>query len=46
VVEDEEELRTALQEATETTRPAIVAVRVNPHGYNRMVEILRGKANR
>ena len=46
VVEDEEALRAALQEAAETTRPAIVVARVNPHGYRRMVEILRGKADR
>jgi thiamine pyrophosphate-dependent acetolactate synthase large subunit-like protein len=46
VVEDEESLRTALQEAAETTRPAIVVARVNPLGYRRMVEILRGKADR
>ena len=44
VVEDEEALRAALQEAAGMTTPAIVAARVNPHGYRRMVELLRGKA--
>ena len=46
VVEDEAALREALQEAATIVKPAIVAVRVNPHGYRRMVEILRGKATR
>lgn len=44
VVEEEEGLRAALHEAAGMTGPAIVAARVNPHGYRRMVELLRGKA--
>jgi acetolactate synthase-1/2/3 large subunit len=43
-VEDEEELRAALSDALEAPKPAIIAVRVNPHGYRRMLEVLRGKA--
>jgi thiamine pyrophosphate-dependent acetolactate synthase large subunit-like protein len=46
VVEDEAALRVALQEAATILKPAIVAARINPHGYRRMVEILRGKATR
>jgi acetolactate synthase-1/2/3 large subunit len=42
-VDSEEGLRAALSDTLATTRPAIVAVRVNPHGYRRMVELLRGK---
>lgn len=44
-VEDEEGLRSALKDAlSTTTQPAIIAVRVRPTGYRRMLEILRGKA--
>ncbi len=46
MVESEEGLRAALSDALNTTKPAIVAARVNPHGYRRMVEILRGKGPR
>jgi thiamine pyrophosphate-dependent acetolactate synthase large subunit-like protein len=42
-VEDEDSLRAALSDALGTTRPAIIAARVNPQGYRRMLEILRGK---
>jgi acetolactate synthase-1/2/3 large subunit len=42
-VEDEDGLRSALSDAVATTRPAIIAVRVNPHGYRKMVEALHGK---
>lgn len=41
--ETEEELRSALKDAVGTTQPAIIAVRVRPTGYRRMLEILRGK---
>jgi acetolactate synthase I/II/III large subunit len=44
VVEGEQALRLALQETADTTGPAIVAARINPHGYRRMVEILGGKS--
>lgn len=43
MVEDEDGLRSALSDATATTRPAIIAVRVNPHGYRKMAEALHGK---
>jgi acetolactate synthase-1/2/3 large subunit len=43
-VEDEEGLRSALKDAVTTTQPAIIAARVRPGGYRRMLEILRGKA--
>jgi acetolactate synthase-1/2/3 large subunit len=46
MVEDEEGLRAALSDAVNTTKPATIAVRVNPHGYRRMLEILRGKSER
>lgn len=46
MVEDEDGLRAALSDALTTTKPAIIAVRVNPHGYRRMVETLRGKGER
>jgi acetolactate synthase-1/2/3 large subunit len=42
-VGDEEGLRSALQDAVGTTKPAIVAARVNPHGYRKMYDLLRGK---
>jgi acetolactate synthase-1/2/3 large subunit len=42
-VEDEEGLRSALKDAVTTTQPAIIAARVRPTGYRRMLEILRGK---
>jgi len=42
-VEDEDDLRSALTDATTATQPGIIAVRVRPSGYRRMVEILRGK---
>jgi acetolactate synthase I/II/III large subunit len=45
-VEDEEGLRAALSDALSTTRPAIIAARINPQGYRRMVETLRGKGER
>jgi acetolactate synthase-1/2/3 large subunit len=44
MVEDEDGLRAALRDALSTTGPAIIAARVNPQGYRRMVEILRGKS--
>ena len=43
-VEDEEGLRSALEDALGATLPAVIAVRVRPTGYRRMLEILRGKA--
>ncbi len=43
-VEDEDGLRSALKDVVATTQPAIIAVRVRPTGYRRMLEILRGKA--
>jgi acetolactate synthase-1/2/3 large subunit len=43
-VEDEEGLRSALKDAVGTSLPAVIAVRVRPTGYRRMLEILRGKA--
>jgi acetolactate synthase-1/2/3 large subunit len=43
-VEDEEGLREALSDALEAPMPAIIAARINPHGYRRMLEVLRGKA--
>jgi acetolactate synthase-1/2/3 large subunit len=44
-VEDEEGLRSALKDAlSTTTQPAVIAVRVRPTGYRRMLEILQGKA--
>jgi acetolactate synthase-1/2/3 large subunit len=46
MVEDEEGLRLALSDSLNTTKPAIIATRVNPHGYRRMLEILRGKKGR
>jgi thiamine pyrophosphate-dependent acetolactate synthase large subunit-like protein len=46
MVEDEDGLHAALSDALTTTKPAIIAVRVNPHGYRRMVETLRGKGER
>jgi acetolactate synthase-1/2/3 large subunit len=42
-VEDEDGLRSALRDAAATTRPAIVAARVNPHGYRKMYDLLKGK---
>ncbi len=45
-VEDEEALRVALSEALHTTKPAIIAARVNPQGYRRTLEIIRGKSER
>jgi acetolactate synthase-1/2/3 large subunit len=44
-VDDEESLRVALSDALHTTRPAIIAARVNPQGYRRMLETLRGKGD-
>lgn len=44
VVGDEDGLRSALSDVLTTTKPAIIAVYVNPHGYRRMVEVLHGKA--
>jgi acetolactate synthase-1/2/3 large subunit len=43
-VEDEDGLRSALSDAVATAKPAVIAVRVNPHGYRKMVEVLHGKA--
>jgi thiamine pyrophosphate-dependent acetolactate synthase large subunit-like protein len=43
-VEDEEGLRSALEDALGATLPAVIAVRVRSTGYRRMLEILRGKA--
>jgi acetolactate synthase-1/2/3 large subunit len=45
-VETEEELRAALLDALGTTKPAIIAAKVNPQGYRRMLEVLRGKSER
>ena len=45
-VEDEEALRSALKDALATTQPAVIAVRVRPTGYRKMLEILQGKAGR
>ena len=45
-VDDEEGLRSALSDALHTTKPAIVGVRVNPQGYRRMLETVRGKGER
>lgn len=42
-VEDEEGLRAAVKDALVTTQPAIIAARVRPNGYRRMLEILCGK---
>lgn len=42
-VVDEDGLRSALKDAVTTTQPAIIAARVRPTGYRRMLEILRGK---
>ncbi len=42
-VEDEEDLRSALKDAVATTQPAVIAVRVRPTGYRRLLEILHGK---
>jgi acetolactate synthase-1/2/3 large subunit len=42
-VEEEAGLRSALADAATTTQPAIIAVRVRPASYRRMVEILQGK---
>lgn len=42
-VEDEDGLRAALKDALATTQPAIIAVRVRPQGYRRMLELVRGK---
>jgi acetolactate synthase-1/2/3 large subunit len=42
-VEDEDGLRSALKDAVTTPQPAVVAARVRPGGYRRMLEILRGK---
>ncbi len=41
-VSDEDGLRSALSDVLTTTKPAIIAVHVNPHGYRRMVEVLQG----
>ena len=43
-VEDEEGLRAALKDAVATTQPAVIAAKVRPAGYRRMVEILLGRA--
>ncbi|HSB82350.1 MAG TPA: thiamine pyrophosphate-binding protein [Candidatus Methylomirabilis sp.] len=42
-VEDEEGLRSAVKDALVTTQPAIIAARVRPNGYRRMLEMLYGK---
>jgi acetolactate synthase-1/2/3 large subunit len=42
-VAEEAPLRSALEDALATAKPAIIAVRVRPQGYRRMYEILRGK---
>jgi acetolactate synthase-1/2/3 large subunit len=42
-VEDDESLRSALKDATATGLPAVIAVRVRPTGYRRMLEIIQGK---
>ena len=39
-VEDEEGLRSAVKDALVTTQPAIIAARVRPNGYRRMLEVL------
>jgi acetolactate synthase-1/2/3 large subunit len=43
-VASEEELRSALAEAAETSVPAIIGVPVQSGNYRRVVEILRGRA--
>jgi thiamine pyrophosphate-dependent acetolactate synthase large subunit-like protein len=43
-VEDEEGLRAALKDAVATTQPAVIAAKVRPTGYRRMVELLLGRA--
>jgi len=43
-VQDEEGFRSALKDALDTSLPAVIAVRVRPSGYRRMLEILQGKA--
>jgi acetolactate synthase-1/2/3 large subunit len=43
-VEDEEGLRAALKDAVATTQPAVIAAKVRPAGYRRMVELLLGRA--
>ncbi len=45
-VEDEAGLRMALTDALHTTKPAIIAARVNPRGYRRMLERIRGRVER
>jgi acetolactate synthase-1/2/3 large subunit len=42
-VEDEEGLRAALKDAVATTQPAVIAAKVRPTGYRRMVELLLGR---
>jgi acetolactate synthase-1/2/3 large subunit len=44
LVEDEESLGAALKDALEAAQPAVIAVRVRPTGYRRMLELLYGKA--
>ena len=44
-VEDEGGLRSALKESLGTSLPAVIAVRIRPTGYRRMLEILRGKGD-
>jgi acetolactate synthase-1/2/3 large subunit len=43
-VDSEEGLRAALKDAVATTQPAVIAAKVRPSGYRRMVEILLGRA--
>jgi acetolactate synthase-1/2/3 large subunit len=42
-VEDEEGLRSALKDAVGTTQPAVIAAKVRPTGYRRILEILLGR---
>ncbi len=42
-VEDEEGFRSALKDAMGTNLPAVIAVRIRPTGYRRMLEILGGR---
>jgi len=41
-VDTEAELQQALQDAVAAPRPAVIGVRINPHGYRRVFEALAG----
>ena len=42
LVETEDDLRLALHDALSAPKPAIIGVRVNPHGYRKMLDVLSG----